>query len=1104
MKNSSYYLRGPLLRKKQMACFAGLLAAASLGYSQEAEEEDIFELSPFTVDASSDVGYAATETLGGTRLRTEVRDVGSSITSLTAEFLDDLGATTFEEAFQFTPSAGENEGDITQSNSSMNVGIWGAERGLRIRGFGFNNGSNRDFFETFTDGDRYNVERFTVSRGPNSMLFGVGGPGGVTIAASKRAQLHRNKTSVEFAGDSNGSLRTSLDHNQMIVEDKLAFRFNGLLNRKDTYRDYEGTRSERFSAAIEWKPLEGTKIDAIYETGDREINSFGKVPPIYKSFARWDADGRPTVDFVSGGWWSNQPEELAEGVESRYLDNEGNRVPVREGVVDADGFINEQSDFYSDNSLFAGYRQSYIYNGGDESVDGALRSIRWQGTPRNNAFQAGEYRANLPAGEGNPFGLSDYVTVHPASWDYPMQKVDYEWKQIFVEQKITDKFYIEYAFNHATREREYTPEWASSMLNIDVNRYLSDGTDNPYFMLPYNEYGLQMNEEFLENTAHRVTASYELDFTVNDGWSKWLGKHNLAALGSMETRENSSNTLRMINTDESRYQKGNVLNGQNQLRTRNYFYEGAPRPKGAYEIFENLDEINQQENIIHGVASEQAGINFQLLPSQVTTPSEQDLEAMSFAWQARFFNNRLVTTVGYRSDHVKTYTAPNLRSRVIPGVVLPDNQLDENGDPIEGIVSNLRSYHYADELVMNEEPNVDIKGINRTYSAVYHATQWMSLTYSQSTNFEVPGSIFDDIGGGITEPNQGDGEDFGVRFYLWDSKMVFSLNYFENESDSVAGNTWNVLNDTNENLGRLRARYRDGDNIMADEETEVVPFAAFADMADEYRSEIRTLRDRSITTTEGYEATVTFNPNKHWRIYLSGSVNENKLNDQLPGATIFQNTYADYTGFQRQREIAAELQLVADGLPSVMFAEFDHTNVEHQDYAREDAEYIIDNVNADESTLNGELDLIGVQQNRNGKYNANGVVTYKFTEGALKGLDIGGNFRFRSAPIVGYYRLPDEEGRPTRHWDVTRPIEGDGSFTMGAMMSYRFKHEIFGKKTNARLQLNVYNLLDDTDLRLVRVEHDSSGYYGEVDAIVPLQYQTVDPRYYRLSLNLDF
>src|SRR2546430_11725092 len=43
------------------------------------EEEKTIELSPFEIRSTRDTGYAATETLAGTRIRTDLKDVASSI-----------------------------------------------------------------------------------------------------------------------------------------------------------------------------------------------------------------------------------------------------------------------------------------------------------------------------------------------------------------------------------------------------------------------------------------------------------------------------------------------------------------------------------------------------------------------------------------------------------------------------------------------------------------------------------------------------------------------------------------------------------------------------------------------------------------------------------------------------------------------------------------------------------------------------------------------------------------------------------------------------------------------------------------------------------------
>ncbi len=65
-------------------------------------DDDVFELSPFTVDASSDEGYRAGNTLSGSRVRTSLKDLAASISVITDAFLEDVGAVSLEELFQYT------------------------------------------------------------------------------------------------------------------------------------------------------------------------------------------------------------------------------------------------------------------------------------------------------------------------------------------------------------------------------------------------------------------------------------------------------------------------------------------------------------------------------------------------------------------------------------------------------------------------------------------------------------------------------------------------------------------------------------------------------------------------------------------------------------------------------------------------------------------------------------------------------------------------------------------------------------------------------------------------------------------------------------------
>ena len=62
-------------------------------------------LSPFVVDATEDKGsYRANSTLAGTRVRTDLKDVSSAITVVTAQFLQDTGAKNAQDLLVYTPS----------------------------------------------------------------------------------------------------------------------------------------------------------------------------------------------------------------------------------------------------------------------------------------------------------------------------------------------------------------------------------------------------------------------------------------------------------------------------------------------------------------------------------------------------------------------------------------------------------------------------------------------------------------------------------------------------------------------------------------------------------------------------------------------------------------------------------------------------------------------------------------------------------------------------------------------------------------------------------------------------------------------------------------
>ena len=72
-------------------------------HAQDADEGEVFELSPFVIEASDDEGWVAGTTLVGTRTRTSLYDLPLSVDAITADFMDDLSITDLADAAEWIP-----------------------------------------------------------------------------------------------------------------------------------------------------------------------------------------------------------------------------------------------------------------------------------------------------------------------------------------------------------------------------------------------------------------------------------------------------------------------------------------------------------------------------------------------------------------------------------------------------------------------------------------------------------------------------------------------------------------------------------------------------------------------------------------------------------------------------------------------------------------------------------------------------------------------------------------------------------------------------------------------------------------------------------------
>jgi outer membrane receptor protein involved in Fe transport len=205
---------------------ASLLVLAAPVWAQDSDDKDeeVFELSPFSVSAEGNVGYRANNTLAGTRLNTQLKDVASAVQVVTKEFLDDVGAVDLGELLTYTTGTEAAGPSGNASFGELNSGTERGERArrepqlnTRVRGLAAADLA-RDYFISDVAFDPYITSQVTINRGPNASLFGLGSPGGIINSTIDRAITGRTFGEVNLKWNEYGSFRKSLNYNMALIE----------------------------------------------------------------------------------------------------------------------------------------------------------------------------------------------------------------------------------------------------------------------------------------------------------------------------------------------------------------------------------------------------------------------------------------------------------------------------------------------------------------------------------------------------------------------------------------------------------------------------------------------------------------------------------------------------------------------------------------------------------------------------------------------------------------------------------------------------------------------------------------------------------------------
>ena len=224
--------------------------------SQTAENEDVNDKNIEEVVIKGNVLYS--DQVNALKTPVPILDVPQTVSIVTDVDIRKQGFREIGDIIRYTPGVNTSQGEGHRDSVVF--------RGVR---------STADFFQ---DGVRddvqyyrslYNVEQVEILRGPNALLFGRGGTGGIINRVTKKAVVGETFTAHDVGIDSFGAADIALDTNFQL-ENGAALRINLHSDTLANHRDhYDGNRVG-FNPTMTIKVSPETTVFLSYEYADHE------------------------------------------------------------------------------------------------------------------------------------------------------------------------------------------------------------------------------------------------------------------------------------------------------------------------------------------------------------------------------------------------------------------------------------------------------------------------------------------------------------------------------------------------------------------------------------------------------------------------------------------------------------------------------------------------------------------------------------------------------------------------------------------------------------------------------------------------------------------
>lgn len=234
--------------------------------------DDVLQLEKFEVSGDRDAkAYAVERTHTATKTDTALVNIPQAVSVITRELIADQGMTGITDLARYVPGMGIAQGEGNRDTPVM--------RGNSTTADFFVDGIRDDVQYTR---DLYSVDRVEVMKGPNAMIFGRGGSGGILNRVTKQAN-GVNIRELTFLAGSWDQYRATLDVGQKI-NGRAAFRVTGLYEDAESYRDGFSLKRYGFNPTFAFVLAPRTTLRVGYEhfyderTADRGVSSFQGRP----------------------------------------------------------------------------------------------------------------------------------------------------------------------------------------------------------------------------------------------------------------------------------------------------------------------------------------------------------------------------------------------------------------------------------------------------------------------------------------------------------------------------------------------------------------------------------------------------------------------------------------------------------------------------------------------------------------------------------------------------------------------------------------------------------------------------------------------------------